>query len=84
MVTLGSQYEDKAEKRRQKHGIDLPNICDEAPASVDIAISDKNVGHKLLAKMGWKEGKSLGKTQEGILEPVSLTACLFTTRFQFL
>ena len=36
------------------------------------AISSENKGHKLLAKMGWKEGDSLGKTaQSGITEPVS-------------
>ena len=29
------------------------------------------MGHKLLAKMGWKEGESLGKTNAGIREPVS-------------
>ena len=35
------------------------------------AISEKNKGHKLLSKMGWREGESLGKSQEGIKEPVS-------------
>jgi len=34
------------------------------------------VGHKLLAKMGWKEGDSLGKSNAGILEPVSITVTL--------
>jgi len=36
------------------------------------------VGHKLLAKMGWKEGDSLGKTNAGILEPVSVQCNIAT------
>lgn len=65
-------YEDRAEKRRQKHGIEYPHTpeASQASSSVDTAISDKNVGHKLLQKMGWKAGESLGKSQAGILEPV--------------
>jgi len=34
-------------------------------------VPEENVGHKLLSKMGWKEGDSLGKTNTGILEPVN-------------
>ena len=35
-------------------------------------ISGTNKGHKLLQKMGWKEGESLGKdSASGIVEPVS-------------
>lgn len=36
------------------------------------------MGHKLLAKMGWKEGDSLGKTNAGILEPVSVQCNIAT------
>ncbi len=35
------------------------------------AISTENKGHRMLSKMGWKEGEGLGKTQPGITEPVS-------------
>lgn len=41
------------------------------------AIPEENVGHKMLAKMGWKEGDSLGKTNTGILEPVSSSTQYF-------
>ena len=70
-VKLSHGYEDKAEKRRQKHGLDNPHAPDSAPSSVDHAISDSNKGHKLLQKMGWKSGEGLGKSQAGIVEPVS-------------
>ena len=33
-------------------------------------ISSENIGHKLLKKMGWSEGESLGKENTGIHEPV--------------
>lgn len=35
------------------------------------SINKSNKGFKLLSKMGWSEGNSLGKSGEGILEPVS-------------
>ena len=38
------------------------------------AISSENKGHKLLQKMGWKEGQSLGKSEDGISEPVSISS----------
>ena len=34
-------------------------------------IKESNVGHKLLKKMGWSEGESLGKDNTGIQDPVS-------------
>ena len=40
-------------------------------------ISTGNIGHKMLQKMGWKEGDSLGKNNKGIQEPVSVISyCL--------
>jgi len=51
------------------------------------AIPEENVGHKLLAKMGWKEGDSLGKTNAGILEPVSVSVqycdCCYSWSFDW-
>lgn len=37
------------------------------------SISKENKGFKLLSKMGWKEGQTLGKSgEDGLLEPVSI------------
>jgi hypothetical protein len=33
-------------------------------------LDDKNKGHQMLAKMGWKEGQGLGRTKTGRVEPV--------------
>ncbi|XP_021765390.1 SURP and G-patch domain-containing protein 1-like protein [Chenopodium quinoa] len=34
-------------------------------------IQADNVGHKLLSKMGWKEGEGLGSSRKGIADPIS-------------
>ncbi|XP_052795780.1 angiogenic factor with G patch and FHA domains 1-like isoform X1 [Mya arenaria] len=72
-VFTNPQYEDKASVRRQTVGSDVPGHKHEAPASVTRPITSSNVGHKLLSKMGWKEGESLGKDNSGIQEPISIT-----------
>lgn len=64
-------YEDRAEKRRVKVGSSHGSVKTET-ASVNTSISKDNKGFKLLSKMGWSEGKSIGKSQEGIKEPVQL------------
>ncbi|KAM7265213.1 hypothetical protein ACFE04_002896 [Oxalis oulophora] len=33
-------------------------------------IQSDNVGHKLLSKMGWKEGEGLGSSRRGIADPI--------------
>ncbi|GLI68126.1 hypothetical protein VaNZ11_012466, partial [Volvox africanus] len=38
------------------------------------AIGADNIGHKLLQKMGWKEGQGLGGTQKGITAPIRAAA----------
>ncbi|XP_064608802.1 angiogenic factor with G patch and FHA domains 1-like [Liolophura sinensis] len=66
-------YSDKAEERRKTKGSDNPYQKSEAPASVHKPISAVNKGHKMLEKMGWTEGKSLGKDNTGICEPVKVS-----------
>lgn len=69
--TKNKNYEDRAEKRRVKVGSSHESVKTQQ-ASVNASISSENKGFKLLSKMGWSEGKSLGKSQEGIKEPVQL------------
>ena len=63
---------DRAEKRRKEHGIEAYENSDipVKSASVHEQISEENVGHKLLAKMGWKSGDGLGKNGKGIVQPI--------------
>ncbi|XP_052278408.1 angiogenic factor with G patch and FHA domains 1-like isoform X2 [Dreissena polymorpha] len=67
------EYEDKAALRRKHVASDTSDYKSSAPSSVHRPISNDNIGHKLLAKMGWKEGESLGKDNSGIQEPINVT-----------
>nr|CAG4641074.1 EOG090X0AIB [Eulimnadia texana] len=64
-------YVDRAESRRQTVGVDYVGAKAEV-ASTKTPIPAKNKGFQLLAKMGWNEGSSLGKTESSsaIIEPV--------------
>nr|CAG4641911.1 EOG090X0AIB [Eurycercus lamellatus] len=64
-------YQDRAEVRRQKVGVDPVGAKTEV-ASVEVPIAKKNKGFQMLAKMGWNEGQALGKTEsaDAITEPV--------------
>lgn len=41
-------------------------------ASSSAPISSSNVGHRMLAAMGWKEGEAIGNNENGIKEPVKV------------
>lgn len=64
-------YEDRASQRRKKVGSSHDKEKT-VQASVDKSISSENKGFKMLAKMGWSEGSSIGKSESGIKEPVQM------------
>ncbi|XP_014294698.1 angiogenic factor with G patch and FHA domains 1 isoform X2 [Halyomorpha halys] len=67
---LPEGYEDRAEVRRKQVGSSHYSEKTEA-ASVNEPICKRNKGYSLLSKMGWKEGETLGKRNEGAtLEPI--------------
>lgn len=72
-TSLASGYTDRAQKRREIIGSHNEHEKTEA-SSLNESISSKNKGFQLLSKMGWKEGQSLGKEGQGIIEPIKLVS----------
>ncbi|XP_071383112.1 RNA-binding protein 5-like [Centroberyx affinis] len=75
------KYRDRAAERREKYGIPEPP----APKKKKFAqptpvvnyeqptkdgLNSDNIGNKMLQAMGWKEGKGLGRNQQGITAPI--------------
>jgi len=71
---LISSIPDRAGQRRIEVGSE-PYANKDKPvqkASVHKEIPTSNIGHKMLAKMGWKSGEGLGKEGGGIVNPVTV------------
>ncbi|CAH1394275.1 unnamed protein product [Nezara viridula] len=67
---LPEGYEDRAEVRRKQVGSSHSSEKTET-SSVNEPICKRNKGYALLSKMGWKEGETLGKRNEGaISQPI--------------
>ncbi|CAF1250727.1 unnamed protein product [Adineta ricciae] len=49
-----------------KHG-ETPDVSDYR----DFKIQAENIGYRLLEKFGWKEGQGVGKTSQGIVNPIN-------------
>ncbi|XP_057333360.1 angiogenic factor with G patch and FHA domains 1 [Microplitis mediator] len=62
-------YQDRAQTRRDCVG-SSNQYAKTQQSSVDTSIAKDNKGFKLLSKMGWSEGQSLGKDGDGRTEPV--------------
>nr|XP_022913872.1 angiogenic factor with G patch and FHA domains 1 [Onthophagus taurus] len=68
---LAAGYTDRAQARRETVGSHNENEKTQS-ASLNQSISSENKGFKLLSKMGWSEGQSLGKDGTGRIDPVEL------------
>ncbi|KAI9485494.1 MAG: hypothetical protein EXX96DRAFT_545301 [Benjaminiella poitrasii] len=71
----GGQQQQRKKQRSQKQRIrqiiQPPHLTEVASDSAPIASS--NLGHRMLAAMGWKEGEGIGaSSSEGIKEPIKV------------
>ncbi|XP_038128921.1 RNA-binding protein 5 isoform X1 [Cyprinodon tularosa] len=75
------KYRDRAAERREKYGIPEPPVPKKKKFSQPAAavnyeqptkdgLTSDNIGNKMLQAMGWKEGKGLGRNQQGITAPI--------------
>uniref|UniRef100_A0A3Q0RLU9 RNA binding motif protein 5 n=1 Tax=Amphilophus citrinellus TaxID=61819 RepID=A0A3Q0RLU9_AMPCI len=75
------KYRDRAAERREKYGIPEPpapkkkKFSQPAPVinyeqPTKDGLNSDNIGNKMLQAMGWKEGKGLGRNQQGITAPI--------------
>ncbi|XP_066519877.1 RNA-binding protein 5 isoform X2 [Hoplias malabaricus] len=75
------KYRDRAAERREKYGIPEPPVPKKRkftqPTPVvnyeqptKDGLNSDNIGNKMLQAMGWKEGKGLGRNQQGITSPI--------------
>ncbi|XP_011504275.1 PREDICTED: angiogenic factor with G patch and FHA domains 1-like [Ceratosolen solmsi marchali] len=68
---LALGYQDRAQLRREQLGSTSDHFKTQQ-SSLDKHISKDNMGFKMLLKMGWTEGHSLGKSGNGVIEPITL------------
>ncbi len=65
VLNKGKFYADRAKERREKHSLDVPGA-----ENTNQITSEESKARKMMEKMGWKEGKGLGREEKGITEPV--------------
>jgi hypothetical protein len=64
MEDIKLEYQDMTPQTTKK-----PKLPQQVGANAP-HIDDSNIGHRMLMKMGWKEGQALGEHEDGITEPV--------------
>uniref|UniRef100_A0AAG5DFT6 Angiogenic factor with G patch and FHA domains 1 n=1 Tax=Anopheles atroparvus TaxID=41427 RepID=A0AAG5DFT6_ANOAO len=71
-------YQDRAAVRRKVKGSSNEHEKTQV-ASLDQSIGSNNKGFQMLSKLGWNEGKPLGKNDDGLTEPIPLKSNVGTS-----
>lgn len=72
------EYNDRAAHRRKVKGSSNEHAKTQT-SSVNEQISSENKGFKMLSKLGWSEGRSLGKNDQGLKEPIRMATNVGTS-----
>lgn len=85
ILALARAFDEEREqthlKRKAKEKQDFPKkflklqdrMAEERNKGLEQSIPKTNIGHKMLAAMGYKEGQGIGKREEGRIVPVAVT-----------
>uniref|UniRef100_A0A1Q3G2U5 Putative glycine rich nucleic binding domain protein n=1 Tax=Culex tarsalis TaxID=7177 RepID=A0A1Q3G2U5_CULTA len=76
--STGGDYTDRAAHRRKTKGSTNEHAKAQV-ASVDHHIPAENKGFRMLSKLGWSEGQTLGKNEDGLREPIPMVANVGTS-----
>ncbi|KAM9408502.1 RNA-binding protein 5-like isoform 2-T2 [Pholidichthys leucotaenia] len=87
MKEVELKYRDRAAERREKYGVPEPSAPPKKKFSQSAStisfeqptkdgLTSNNIGNKMLQAMGWQEGKGLGRRQQGITVPVSVSIAI--------
>ncbi|KAH8407694.1 hypothetical protein KR222_010871, partial [Zaprionus bogoriensis] len=77
-ATANPNYNDRSAQRRIKVGSSTDKEKTEV-ACVNTEIASSNKGFKMLSKLGWQKGDTLGKSNQGLLAPINVVANEGTT-----
>ncbi|XP_050098015.1 angiogenic factor with G patch and FHA domains 1 isoform X2 [Anopheles aquasalis] len=75
---IGPEYKDRAATRRKVKGSSNEHEKTQV-ASLDQSIASDNKGFQMLSKLGWNEGKPLGRNDAGLTEPIPLKSNVGTS-----
>lgn len=62
----------------------MSSFCRNYEQPTKDGLNSDNIGNKMLQAMGWKEGKGLGRNQQGITAPIEVSQPIFILSIKFI